>query len=215
MNTQRLLYAPNAYAAAEPLAIARAHPFALLVTHDGEETYATSAPIFFVADDREDVMVGHMARRNPHAGRLRAGQKALAVFSGPHAYISAAWYRDRPTVPTWNYLAAHVRGRLDPIDDGEEQLTILRRTAEVMERSAAEPWTLEQAPPGRVELLLPMIRSFRIVIERVEGVTKLNQTHGPADRLRVMTQLLASADPGAHEIARLMAQLGLMPEQKM
>jgi transcriptional regulator len=213
--TQRLLYAPNAYAAADPLAIARAHPFALLVTHDGAETYATSAPIFFVADDRTDVMVGHMARRNPHAATLSAGQKALAVFSGPHAYISAAWYRDRPTVPTWNYLAAHVRGRLEPIDDAEAQLEILKRTAEVMERGAVEPWTLEQAPPGRVAFLLPMIRSFRITIERAEGVVKLNQTHGPADRLRVMEQLLAGADAGGHAIARLMAQLGLMPEQKM
>lgn len=215
MTTQRLLYAPNAYAASDPHAIARAHPFALLVTHDGAETYATSAPIFFVADDRDDIMVGHMARRNPHAAALSAGQKALAIFSGPHAYISAAWYRDRPTVPTWNYLAAHVRGRLDPIDDAEEQLRILRRTAEVMERDAAAPWTLEQAPPGRVDVLLPMIRSFRITVERVEGVSKLNQTHGPADRLRVMEQLLAKDDPGAHEIARLMAQLGLAPEQKM
>jgi transcriptional regulator len=215
MTTQRLLYAPNAYAASDPHAIARAHPFALLVTHDGAETYATSAPIFYVADDREDVMVGHMARRNPHAAALSAGQKALAVFSGPHAYISAAWYRDRPTVPTWNYLAAHVRGRLDPIDDPGEQLSILRRTAEIMERGAAAPWTLDQAPPGRVDFLLPMIRSFRITVERVEGVTKLNQTHGPADRLRVMEQLLAGDDPGGREIARLMAQLGLTPEQKM
>jgi transcriptional regulator len=215
MTTSRLLYAPDAYAAADPLAIARAHPFALLVTHDGAETYATSAPILFVADDREDVMVGHMARRNPHAPTLFAGQKALAIFSGPHAYISAAWYRDRPTVPTWNYTSAHVRGRLEPIDEDEEQLSILRRTAEVMERGAAEPWTLEQAPPGRIEFLLPMIRSFRITIERVEGVTKLNQTHGPADRMRVMERLLASADPGAHEIARLMARLGMSPEQKL
>ena len=213
--TERLLYAPNAYAAADPRAIVRTYPFALLVTHDGAETYATSAPIFFGADDREDVMVGHLARRNPHAAALSAGQKALAIFSGPHAYISAAWYRDRPTVPTWNYLSAHVRGRLDPIDDAAEQLTVLRRTAEVMERGATEPWTLEQAPPGRVEFLLPMIRSFRITVERVEGVAKLNQTHGPADRLRVMERLLQSNDPGAHEIARLMAQLGVMPEQKM
>jgi transcriptional regulator len=214
MTTQRLLYAPNAYAAADPRAIVRAYPFALLITQNGAETLATSVPMFFETDVREDVLVGHMARRNPHAAALDAGQKALAVFSGPHAYISAAWYRDRPTVPTWNYLSAHVRGRLEPIDDASEQLAILRRTAQEMERGAAEPWTLEQAPPGRVEFLLPMIRSFRITVERIEGVTKLNQTHGPADRLRVIERLLARNDEGSHQIARLMAQLGLSPEQK-
>jgi transcriptional regulator len=212
--TSRLLYAPNAYAAADPASIVRAYPFALLITHSGADTLATSAPIFFETDDREDVLIGHFARRNPQADALSPGQRALAVFSGPHAYISAAWYRDRPTVPTWNYVSAHVRGRLDPIDDPSQQLAILRRTAQLLERDAPEPWTLEQAPPGRVDFLLPMIRSFRITIERIEGVTKLSQTHGPADRLRVMEHLLASNDDGSHQIARLMAQLGLAAEQK-
>jgi transcriptional regulator len=213
--TQRYLYAPSAYAAARPAEIVRAYPFALLVTQCAGEMLATSTPIFFETDDSEAVMVGHMARRNLHAESLTADKKALAVFAGPHAYISAAWYRDRPTVPTWNYLSAHVRGRLEPIDDPAQQLAILRRTAEVMERGAAKPWTLEQAPAGRVEQLLPHIRSFRITVERIEGATKLNQTHGPADRLRVMTELLGQNDTGSHEIARLMAALGLEPELKM
>jgi len=213
-TTQRLLYAPQPYAAADPAAIVRTYPFALLITHPAGEMLASSIPMFFETDDCERTLVGHLARRNPHAESLGAGQRALAVFSGPHAYISAAWYRDRPTVPTWNYVSAHVRGRLEPIDDPAQQLAILRRTAEVMERNAPEPWRLEDAPPGRVDFLLPMIRSFRITVERIEGVTKLNQTHGPGDRLRVIERLLAGDDEGGRQIARLMAQLGLAPEQK-
>lgn len=204
MTDARLLYAPDAYAASDPAAIVQQYPFALLITTGSAGILATSTPMFFESDEDRGALVGHMARRNPQAASLAAGQSALAVFSGPHAYISASWYRARPTVPTWNYLSAHVRGVLEPIDDDQRQLAILRRTAAVLERDSAQPWSLDQAPAGRVEFLLPQIRSFRITIERIEGVTKLNQTHPASDRLRVIEQLLERGDGDSTEIARLM-----------
>lgn len=203
----RLLYAPDDYAAKDPAAIVQQYPFALLITPSPMGILATSTPIFFETDDDRSALVGHVARRNPQAESLEMGQPALAVFSGPHTYISASWYEARPTVPTWDYLCAHVRGRLEPIDDRERTLAILRRTAEVMERGNANAWTMEQAPPGRVDFLLPQIRAFRIEIERIEGVTKLNQTHPVSDRQRVMQQLISRGDENSREIARLMAQL--------
>lgn len=209
MTTERTLYAPDAYAATDPAAIVRQYPFALFMTVGSAGILATSIPMFFETDDSQATLVGHMARRNRHATDLTAGQSALAVFAGPHAYISSRWYRERPTVPTWNYLTAHVRGTIEPIDDEQRQLAILRRTAAVMESDSEKPWTLEQAPAGRVEFLLPMIRSFRMTVENIEGVTKLNQTHPPGDRLRVIEHLLERNDEGSHEIARLMAGLGL------
>lgn len=204
------LFAPPLYAAADPSAIVEAYPFALLVTPaEGGGTHATSTAVFFERDDDRTSLVGHMARRNPHAQALAEGQSALAVFWGPHAYISSRWYSAKPEVPTWNYLQAHVRGVLEPIDDPEAQLAVLRRTAEVLERKGEPPWTLEQAPDGRVDFLLPLIRSFRIRIDRIEGVTKLSQGHPAADRLRVIDGLLAEGDEGGREIARLMAALGV------
>lgn len=206
---ERTLYAPDAYAAADPAAIVRRYPFALFITSGPEGMLATSVPMFFETDASQHTLVGHMARRNKHAAALTAGQSALAVFAGPHAYISSSWYREKPTVPTWNYLTAHVRGTIEPIDDAQLQLDILRRSADVMEGGSEAPWTLEQAPAGRVEFLLPMIRSFRMTVEKIEGVTKLSQTHPPGDRLRVIERLLERNDEGSHEIARLMAGLGL------
>lgn len=214
-SADRLLHAPDAYAAADPAAIVRQYPFAVLVTNTDRGMLATSVPLFFERDDSTATMVGHMARRNPQAAELATGQSALAIFSGPHAYISASWYRERPTVPTWNYLSAHVRGRIEPIDDDATQLRILQHTAQRIEGDDATAWTLEQAPAGRVQALLSMIRSFRLTVERIEGVTKLNQTHGPGDRLRVIEQLLARQSDGDREIAQLMARLGLEPQLKL
>lgn len=206
---QPSLFAPPAYAAAHPAQIVGDYPFAMLVTAAERGVHATSTPVFFEQDGDQEALVGHMARRNPHAAALAAGQPALAVFWGPHAYISSRWYRAKPEVPTWNYVQAHVRGVLEPIDDAEGQRAVLRRTAEMLEKKGEPPWTLEQAPEGRVDFLLPYIRSFRIRIEKIEGVTKLSQTHPPEDRVNVIQNLLAEGEGDAAEIARLMAGLGI------
>jgi transcriptional regulator len=174
------MFVPPLYRAEDPAGIVERHPFALLVTPAEQGAHATSTPLFFERDGDEATLVGHVARRNPHALALAAGQPALAVFWGPHAYVSSRWYQAKPEVPTWNYLQAQARGVLEPIDDAEGQLEILRRTARVLERRGEPPWTLDQAPAGRVEFLLPMIRSFRIRIESLEGATKLSQGH-PAE----------------------------------
>lgn len=202
-----VMYAPSAFAASDPAAIVNEYPFAHLITAVGGETFATPTPIFFETDDTRSTLVGHLTRVNPHAHALRSGQPVLAVFSGPHTYISASWYKTLLTVPTWDYIAAQVRGRIEPIDDDEGQINVLRRVAQALERENNPPWTLEQAPPGKVQQLLPRIRSFRITVERIEGVTKLNQTHPVSDRTLIIQQLLARRDTDSHEIARLMAQL--------
>jgi len=76
-----------------------------------------------------------------------------------------------------------------------------------LEHGSATAWTLEQAPPGRVDMLIPHIRAFRIRIERLEGVTKLSQTHPPSDRMRVIRHLLDRGDGNSVDIARLMAEI--------
>jgi len=205
MNTDRLLYAPDAFAASDPVSIVREYPFALLVTDSSSGTLATNMPIFFETDSSETTLVGHLARKNPQAGALVSGMPALAVFSGPHTYIASSWYREKLTVPTWNYISAQVRGILEPIDDSDAQLRILARTAQVLERNSDPPWSLDQAPPGRVDFLLPQIRSFRITVQRIEGVTKLNQTHPVGDQHRIIERLLVRNSADDVQIAQLMA----------
>jgi len=205
MSTDRLLYAPDHFAASDPASIVRSYPFALLITQSPSGVLATNMPLFFETNSTEATLVGHLARKNPQASALTPGLPALAVFSGPHAYIASSWYREKLTVPTWNYVSAHVRGVLEPIDDPDAQLQILARTAAVLEQGNDPPWTLEQAPPGRVDFLLPQIRSFRITVRSIEGVTKLNQTHPIGDQHRIIQRLLQRDAEGDVAVARLMA----------
>lgn len=202
------LFVPPIYAAERPSEIVEQHPFALLVTAAPDGVHATSTPIFFERDEDTETLVGHMARRNPHAAALEDGQPALAVFWGPHAYVSSRWYVEKPEVPTWNYVQAHVRGRLTPIDDPDGQLAVLKRSAQLLERKGEPPWTPDAAAE-RVQFLLPYIRSFRIQIEKIEGATKLSQSHPPEDRTRVHDALLVEGDAAGADIARLMRSMGL------
>lgn len=195
------LFVPDAYRAHDAAAIVDKYPFALLVTPTEEGIWATSTPVIFEAPDRR-TLVGHLARRNAHAGALKTGDNALVMFQGPHAYISPRWYFEKPEVPTWDYIAAHVRGTLETIDDPEELRAILAATAAQLEYGEGA-WTLDSAPAGRVDLLLPLIRGFRIEISSIAGAAKLSQEHPESDRMRVAEELGKRRD--CSEIAALIA----------
>lgn len=182
------LYHPAPYAARDPLSIVRNHPFATVI---GPDLQATAAPVVFERKDEASPLIGHLASRNPHAQAMTDGAPVLAVFAGPHAYISPRWYLETPEVPTWDYIAAHVRGRLEMTPDAEDKLAVLRRTAECVEAGFDNPWTLDDAPEGRVAFLLPMITAFRIHVDRIDAVEKLSQRQPAGDRRRIAAGLRA------------------------
>jgi transcriptional regulator len=194
------LFRAEPYIASDPATVVRDYPFATLILPDMS---ATTTAIVFETDDSVSTLIGHMAGRNPQAKAMQSGDKALAIFAGPHAYISPRWYVEKPEVPTWNYVAAHVRGTLEVIEDDGGQTEVLRRTIEIAESGFDEPWTIDMAPEGRVAFLLPKIRSFRIHIDSIEGTTKLSQTHPESDRQRIMDGLRQRPYPA---IADLMAE---------
>jgi transcriptional regulator len=147
-------------------------------------------------------LLGHMARANSQ-WREAAGQPVLAIFAGPHAYVSPQWYEAEKVVPTWNYVAVHAYGRLELIQDPAAAEALLRRTVAHYEASQPRPWTLDE-PPEFVERLTAQIVAFRIPIERLEGKWKLNQNHPEERRANVIAALENQGDENSREIARLM-----------
>ena len=199
------MFVPVPYAAKSPRSIVEAYPFGLLVTTDAHGFHATQTPIFFETDDPAEVrLVGHIARRNPQASGLAPGQPALVVFTGPHTYISGSWYLTKPEVPTWNYVSAQISGILEPLDEPEQNRAVLEKTAQKLNAYGEGNWAMGDAPAGRVEVLLPYIRSFRITAHSIEGAVKLSQTHPQDDRERVIARLRRRGHDGDAEIARLM-----------
>jgi len=180
------------------------HHFGLLVSqHDGEP-FATHLPFLL---DRvagpNGTLFGHVARQNPHWRQI-VGQQALAIFHGPHAYVSPAWYQSEKVVPTWNYVAVHAYGPVELIEDPSGLIEVVRKLTQVSEQAMPTPWTFDPADPF-VQRLAAHIVGFRIPITRLEGKWKLNQNHPEDRRRRVIAALRAQGGENAREVAELMA----------
>jgi transcriptional regulator len=147
-------------------------------------------------------LVGHMARANQQ-WRNDSGQTALAIFSGPHAYISPTWYEADQLVPTWNYAAVHAYGRVQVVEDESALLVIVQKMVQVYEQSMPQPWSFDGSSTF-VKRLLGQILGFRIEIERIEGKWKLNQNYPVERRQKVVQALRDRGDENAQAIAAMM-----------
>jgi transcriptional regulator len=200
-----LMYIPPAFVErdSERLALFLAeHGFASLVTTVDGRPVATHLPLLFEASDGAlGALVGHLARGNP---QWRAGEgEGLAIFSGPHAYISAAHYEAENTVPTWNYVAVHVTGRVTYFDEPERLREILRRTVEKYESPRATPWAWNESSDYSGKLVGEIV-GVHLAIERIDGAWKLNQHHPVERRRRVIDGLEREGGEGSLAIAELM-----------
>lgn len=203
------MYVPPAFAIHDPTAlceIAVRHSFALLISETGGDPFATHLPLLFdPTAGPHGTIRGHLARANPHA-ELLAGRRTLAVFSGPHAYVSPTWYQTENMVPTWNYVAVHAYGICERIDDEPELLQLLADTVATYESGMPAPWHFDPDSDFARKLALAIV-GFRIPIDRIEGKAKLNQNHPPERRERAMHELERSSDPSAREIAKLIGEM--------
>ncbi len=174
----------------------------LVSRHDGEP-FATHLPLLVEPDEPPaGQLVGHMARANPQWREL-ADQDVLAVFAGPHAYVSPSWYEGGRVVPTWNYTAVHVYGRAEIVDDEPSLVQIVAAMVNAYEGTFASPWQFDAASPF-VERLLGAIVGFRVAIERIEGKWKLGQNQPEERRKNAAGHLAEQDDPQSQAIARLM-----------
>jgi len=200
------MYIPAAFAETD---LTRLHDFielnsfGLLVSQVDGLPFASHLPLLLERSAEPfGTLIGHMARANPQ-WRDMEGQTALAIFSGPHAYISPTWYEAENAVPTWNYVAVHAYGRVQIIENGDALLEIVQRTVRVYERSMPQPWSFNGYGTF-VERLLAQIVGFRIEVEKIEGKWKLNQNHPAERRIKVVRVLREQGGDNAQAIADMM-----------
>lgn len=188
---------------AEIIEFIRSHSFGVLFSqHEGMPT-ATHLPfIVSTKDDGTITLLSHMAKANPQ-WRSMDSQSGLAVFTGPHAYVSASWYEEKNTVSTWNYISAHVHGKMEIVQDENSLKTILKEATDFYEKGFDKPWKLEEHEVT-VDSMLSGIVGLKMQVEKLEGKWKLNQHHTNVRKERVIEQLKKQNHYDSKEIARLM-----------
>jgi transcriptional regulator len=160
-------------------------------------------------DPETGTLLGHVARNNPH-WRAAAGT-SLAIAHGPDAYVRPGYHASKSehgrVVPTWNYVTAHVYGRLVAHDDVEWVRSLVNRLTARHEQAEPEPWQLTDGPAEYMAGQLRAIVGLELVIERIEAKSKLSQNKSVADRHTVRAAL-AAGTPADRAVAEWMAPEG-------
>jgi transcriptional regulator len=178
--------------------VIRDNPFGLLVGAVGGAPFATHLP-FLLDGDR---LLAHVARGNPHWNAIDGTTEMLAVFCGPHAYVSPRWYGPGPAVPTWNYVAVHVYGAPRIIADTASVRALLDHLVGEYEAGA---WTLGGQEADYIDRMMRGIVAFEMPVARIEGKFKLSQNRPAEDRRRVAAELAESDGAADRQLGRLMA----------
>lgn len=198
------MYIPDHFKETDPehlVTLLRDYPFGMLVTLRAGLPFVSHIPFLYQRrQDGTQVLRGHVAKANPQWQDLAENQTALAVFQGPHAYVSPSWY-EMPGVPTWNYAVVHIYGKARLLHDAATLKNLLVELTTAYESTQPVPWQPELSG-ARHEKLLEMIVGFEIEIQEIQGKFKLSQNRSENDRRNVIEQLQKS--PFTSAVARLM-----------
>jgi transcriptional regulator len=174
--------------------------FAILFSQHNGEPYATHLPLLL--NKEEGFLYGHFARQNQQWKDI-VGQNVLAIFQGPHCYISPSWYETKQAVPTWNYVAIHVYGQLEIVEDEQEVFEALSDMVSKYEKPDSF-YHLENVDENYIKGMSKGIVGFKIQINKIEGKAKLSQNHPEARQDLIIKQLENSVNQNNIHIAQLM-----------
>ena len=181
---------------------------ATLVTQGGNGLLASHVPVMLdPAGGPNGSLYGHLSRGNSQGLGSDPAIPALAIFTGPDAYITPSWYPTKQqhgkVVPTWNYVAVHAYGEIEFFDDAPRLLELVTRLTDKHETGRAEPWAVSDAPADYIDAQLKGIIGFRLAISRLEGKSKMSQNKSDEDRSGVIDGL---KDDGEHAVVDIMSE---------
>ena len=181
------------------LAFAAERGFGVLCTSGPEGVLAAHVP--FVLE--EGRLAAHLVRSNPLARHLRTEPaEALMIVSGPDAYISPDWYGEADRVPTWNYVAVHLRGQLTLLPEARLRPHLERLSAHFEEQLRPKaPWTMDKMTPESIAGLLRQIVPVELTVTHVTSTFKLNQNRSATARSGAAAALAEGGTPGLETAA--------------
>lgn len=191
------MYVPDAYEVKDTALIYEFignYPFATLVVSNATNLEANHIPLCLKKQSNQEIILqGHVARNNPLWSILAPNAHALAIFHGPDAYISPSWYATKNetgrVVPTWNYMVAHVRGRVSTIEDPLWLREHLQHLTAKQEQGLPKPWTLEDAPSEFIENMIGAVVGIEMHVESITAKFKISQGQTIHNKLGVIEGL--------------------------
>jgi len=187
----------------EVIAFMHDHPFIILCGADKNgQPVATHIPVLFKEKEDKLFLLAHTMKKQGHTNAFSENQRVLAIFYGPHTYVSASWYENKQTASTWNYQAVHAKGILRFLDE-ESLLKILTGLTEKFENNLHSPALVQKMDEEYVKKMMQAIIAFEIEIISVEHVFKLSQNRDERSYQNIIGEL-GKQDADARAIAEEM-----------
>ena len=166
------------------------HPFVLLTGVDADnKPVATQVPVFIDEKEGKLFLTGHIMKNTDHHKAFLKNDNVLAVFTGPHVYVSATWYDNPSQASTWNYMSVHAKGKIS-FGGGEELAAILKRLTLHYENGNKDSSTVfDNLSPEYLKPLMNAIVSFEVEIENIDHVFKLSQNRDEKSYDNIISKL--------------------------
>lgn len=178
--------------------------FGILINQTNGKLCATHIPIELeINTDGKEVLQGHISKLNPQAEGFAENDQVLAVFSGPHSYISSSWY-DHENVPTWNYIAVHVYGRIK-ITDETATIESLKKLVDKYEANSKNPVRVENLSAKTMREARGIV-GFEIEIDEIQATKKLSQNRDDHNYKNIISELEKTENTQSIAIAKEMSK---------
>lgn len=204
------MYLPKHFSTDEEIKVKKLieqNAFATILSYpQNSKPFINHLPVIFSAKpEDDDVLIGHMAKRNPQWRHFKENPDCTIIIQGGHTYITPKWYRSGRDVPTWNYAVAHLHGKIELVESFDDQVDILKQLTSFFEKSSDSPWEFE-LPDDLLDksALTSAIISFRFKIEKIETKFKLSQNRSPADKSGVIDGLKQRTDDMSRVVREMM-----------
>jgi transcriptional regulator len=175
------------------IAFMRSNSFGVLVSHGPNGLHGTHLPFVIEERGEELALVTHLAKANPQWEAFAGGSELLAIFTGPHGYVSPSSYEKKESVPTWNYVAVHACGKAAVIRDNAAVMQVLEKMIVSYEPAYREHWN--SLPADYKQKMIKGIVAFEIVVTKLEGKYKLSQNKTSQEQDRIIEAFENSGQP--------------------
>lgn len=196
------MYIPNYYRnedLSEVRSFLEKNSFGILVSSVDNRPWGTHIPMELERDfEGQDVLYGHVSKGNPQWKYFDEQEEVLAIFNGPHAYVSSSWY-NHENVPTWNYIAVHVYGKLMILNE-KELLDSLKKLVDKNEADSDNPVKMEEMSEQTLRQIKGIV-GFKITIKEIQAAYKLSQNRNQVDHQNIIQKLSDRSDPSSKSVA--------------
>ena len=199
------MYTPDIYRNEDPESIRaflKENSFGILINQTHGKLCATHIPIELeINSDGKEILQGHISKLNPQTEGFTENDQVLAVFSGPHSYISSSWY-DHENVPTWNYVSVHVYGRIKIVNE-DTTTEQLKKLVDKYETNSQNPVRVEDLS-AKTMRQVKGIFGFEIEISEIQATKKLSQSRDDHNYKNIISELEKTKNPQSIALAKEM-----------